>query len=113
MCRYHRTLIEAHIDPLITIERDLKISDVNKATEICIGHPHEIIIGTSFSSWFVEQNLMEEVCMKVLTQTSQIHEFPLNLKTNNGIIPILLFATPCPGEDQHGEQIFAEIHERR
>ncbi|MDD1729144.1 MAG: PAS domain S-box protein [Methanospirillum sp.] len=113
MSRYHRTLIEAHIDPLITIERDLKISDVNKATEISIGYPLQTLIGTSFSSWFVEGGLVEEVCRNVLNQTSQAHELPLNLKTKYGIIPVLLFATSCPDEDQHGEKIFAEIHERK
>lgn len=36
---YARSLIEASLDPLVTISADGKITDVNKATELVTGCP--------------------------------------------------------------------------
>ena len=46
---YNRSLIEAALDPLVTIGPDGKITDVNAATEAATGHPRAALIGTDFS----------------------------------------------------------------
>ena len=51
---YTRSLIEASLDPLVTINRDGIIMDVNRGTELAIGLPREQIIGSDFSSYFTE-----------------------------------------------------------
>src|SRR6185503_20339047 len=52
--QYARSLIEASLDPLVTISADGKITDVNEATIAATGVPREKLIGTDFSSYFTE-----------------------------------------------------------
>src|SRR3990172_7679745 len=51
---YARRLIEASLDPLVTISAEGKITDVNKATELATGCSREELIGSDFSDYFVE-----------------------------------------------------------
>jgi PAS domain S-box-containing protein len=51
---YNRSLIEASLDPLVTIGDDGRIIDVNGATEAVTGHPRNELIGTDFSSYFTD-----------------------------------------------------------
>ena len=51
---YTRSLIEASLDPLVTINAEGKISDVNLATEKATGFPRNSLIGTDFSDYFTE-----------------------------------------------------------
>src|SRR5690242_11658943 len=46
MSQYARSLIEASLDPLVTISADGKITDVNEATAKVTGLPREKLIGT-------------------------------------------------------------------
>ena len=51
---YNRSLIEASLDPLVTIGPDGKIMDVNGATEHVTGYSRSELIGTDFSDYFTE-----------------------------------------------------------
>ena len=51
---YNRSLIEASLDPLVTIGPDGKIMDVNGATEEVTGYSRNDLIGTDFSDYFTE-----------------------------------------------------------
>ena len=51
---YNRSLIEASLDPLVTIGRDGKITDVSGATELVTGYSRNDLIGTDFSDYFTE-----------------------------------------------------------
>jgi len=51
---YNRSLIEASLDPLVTIGHDGKITDVNGATEQVTGYSRNDLIGTDFSDYFTE-----------------------------------------------------------
>jgi PAS domain S-box-containing protein len=51
---YNRSLIEASLDPLVTIDQNGKITDVNRATESATGYPRAELIGTDFSRYFVK-----------------------------------------------------------
>jgi len=46
--RYVRSLLEASLDPLVTISPEGKVTDVNQATELVTGAPRERLIGSSF-----------------------------------------------------------------
>ena len=52
--RYVRSLIEATIDPLVAIDINGKITDVNLATENATGFPRNYLIGTDFSDYFTD-----------------------------------------------------------
>ena len=51
---YARGLLEASLDPLVTISPDGKITDVNKATELVTGVSRDRLIGSDFSNYFTE-----------------------------------------------------------
>src|SRR4029079_1642219 len=52
--QYARSLIEASLDPLVTISPAGKITDVNEATAKVTGLEREGLIGTDFSDYFTE-----------------------------------------------------------
>ena len=51
---YGRSLLEASLDPLVTISPDGKIMDVNRATELATGCSRSTLIGSDFSDYFTE-----------------------------------------------------------
>jgi PAS domain S-box-containing protein len=51
---YNRSLLEASLDPLLTVGSDSKISDVNAAAEAVTGYTRAELIGTDFSKYFRE-----------------------------------------------------------
>ena len=51
---YNRSLIEASLDPLVTISAEGKITDVNTATERVTGYSRNEIIGTDFANYFTD-----------------------------------------------------------
>jgi PAS domain S-box-containing protein len=51
---YNRSLIEASLDPLVTIAPGGKITDVNNATEKVTGLSRQQLIGTDFSDYFTD-----------------------------------------------------------
>ncbi|MDD5306683.1 MAG: PAS domain S-box protein [Deltaproteobacteria bacterium] len=51
---YARSLIEASLDPLVTISADGKITDVNEATINVTGVSRGQLVGTDFSDYFTE-----------------------------------------------------------
>jgi two-component system, chemotaxis family, sensor kinase Cph1 len=50
--KYNRSLIEASLDPLVTIGSDGRITDVNHSTETVTGYTRNELIGTDFSNYF-------------------------------------------------------------
>jgi len=51
---YNRSLLEASLDPLVTINPQGRITDVNNATEEATGYSRSELIGTDFSNYFTE-----------------------------------------------------------
>ena len=51
---YPRSLIEASLNPLVTISANGKIIDVNKATELVTGCSREQLIRIDFSDYFTK-----------------------------------------------------------
>lgn len=49
---YTRSLIEASLDPLVTISNEGKITDVNRATEAATGSTRSELIGSDFCDYF-------------------------------------------------------------
>jgi len=52
---YNRSLIEASLDPLVTISAHGKITDVNAATEQVTGYSRDELIGTDFADYFTDR----------------------------------------------------------
>ena len=76
--RYARNLIEATLDPMIIIDVDGKIIDVNEAMEKATDKVREKLIGTGFSAYFVEEEKAQEAYKEVFKSGSVLN-FPLTI----------------------------------
>ena len=113
---YNRSLIEASLDPLVTINVDGKISDVNAATEIATGYPREQLIGTDFCDSFTDPEKAKEVYQKVLHEGS-VRDHELQISHRDGRVTSVLYNASLY-KDEFGEVlgIFAaarDITERK
>jgi PAS domain S-box-containing protein len=77
-----RSMIEASLDPLVTISLEGKITDVNEATVKATGLPRTGLIGTSFSDHFTEPERAEEIYKRVITEGMAV-DYPLTLRHRN------------------------------
>jgi len=82
---YARSLIEASLDPLVTIGADGKITDVNRATEGVTGIPRERLIGTDFAEYFTEPDKAREGYQRVFSQ-GRVIDYPLAIRHISGRI---------------------------
>jgi PAS domain S-box-containing protein len=90
---YNRSLIEASIDPMVTIAPDGHITDINKATEAVTGYPREKLIGTDFSNYFTEPVKARKGYQTVF-ETGSVKDYPLEIRHRNGrITPVLYNAS--------------------
>ena len=113
---YNRSLIEASLDPLVTINPDGTISDVNAATQKVTGFSREELIGTDFSDYFTEPDRAEAGYEKVFRDGSVI-DYALEIQNRDGrIIPVLYNATVFRDESGNISGVFAaarDITERK
>ena len=76
---YARNLIEASLDPLVTISPDGKITDVNAATEAVTGRQRAELIGSDFSDYFTEPERAREGYRKILADR-EVRDYPLTIR---------------------------------
>ena len=81
--QYARSLIEASLDPLVTISPDGKITDVNEATIRVTGIERDRLIGTDFSDYFTEPEKAREGYQQVFSQ-GFVTDYPLTIRHRNG-----------------------------
>jgi PAS domain S-box-containing protein len=100
---YNRSLIEASLDPLVTINPDGKISDVNAATVRVTGYPREELIGTDFSRYFTEPEKARAGYEKVFRDGS-VMDYELGIRHRDGhVTPVMYNATVY--RDESGDVI--------
>jgi PAS domain S-box-containing protein len=88
--QYARSLIEASLDPLVTISTEGKITDVNEALVKATGVEREKIIGTDFSDYFTEPEKAREGYQQVFAQ-GFVADSPLTLRHKNGKLTDVLY----------------------
>lgn len=104
---YNRSLIEASVDPLVTIGPDGKITDVNAATETATGRPRQDLIGTDFSDYFTEPARARSVYLQVFREGS-VRDYPLDIRRGDGhATPALYNASVYRDEEGQVRGIFA------
>ena len=113
---YNRSLIEASLDPLVTIGPDGKITDVNQATEKVTGYSREKIIGTDFSNYFTEPEKARKGYQKVFKK-GFVRDYPLEIQhKDKSITPVLYNASVYKNESEEVVGVFAaarDITERQ
>ena len=88
--QYARSLIEASLDPLVTISPEGKITDVNEATIKVTGVPREQLIGTDFSNYFTEPAKAREGYQQVFAK-GFVTDYPLTIRHNDGRFTDVLY----------------------
>jgi PAS domain S-box-containing protein len=81
--QYARSLIEASLDPLVTISPEGKITDVNEATSKLTGMPREQLIGTDFSDYFTEPENARRGYEQVFSK-GFVTDYPLTIRQRDG-----------------------------
>ncbi|MGB9978280.1 PAS domain S-box protein [Methanobacterium sp.] len=100
---YNRSLIEASLDPLVTIGSDGKITDVNNSTEIITGYSREQLIGTDFSDYFTEPEKARKGYQQVF-QEGLVRDYPLEIKNREGSVTSVLYNASVY-KDEYGNVI--------
>ncbi|MDD2982291.1 MAG: ATP-binding protein [Crocinitomicaceae bacterium] len=80
--QYTRSLIEASLDPLVTINAEGKITDMNEATVNVIGMTRKELTGTDFFDYFTDPQKAREVYQEVFANGS-VTDSPLCLRDSN------------------------------
>ncbi len=81
--RYARSLLEASLDPLVTISPEGKITDVNTATEEATGRARAALLGTDFADYFTEPERARDGYRRVL-ERGLVRDYPLTLRSALG-----------------------------
>lgn len=88
--KYARSLIEASLDPLLTINTEGKIMDMNQATANVTGLTREQLTDSDFFDYFTEPQKAREVYLEVFANGS-VADSPLTLRHLNGKLTDVLF----------------------
>jgi PAS domain S-box-containing protein len=108
---YSRSLIEASLDPLVTISSDGKITDVNKATESVTGFSRRQLIGSDFSTYFTNPVKARKGYKEVFRE-GFVRDYPLAIKHKSGQITDVLYnATVYRNEKGEIQGVFAAAHD--
>ncbi|MES2163406.1 MAG: PAS domain-containing protein [Pseudomonadota bacterium] len=87
---YARSLIEASLDPLVTISPEGKITDVNEGSIKVTGVPREKLIGTDFSDYFTEPDKAREGYQQVFSRGA-VTDYPLTIRHKDGRLIDVLY----------------------
>src|SRR6266511_379337 len=88
--QYARSLIEASVDPLVTISAEGKITDVNEATIKVTGVSRDSLIGTDFSDYFTEPEDARKGYQQVFAKGS-VTDYPLTIRHKDGRLTNVLY----------------------
>ncbi len=80
---YTRSLIEASLDPLVAIDAEGRITDVNEATIRATGVSRERLIGTDFADYFTEPEKAREGYRRVF-EMGFVTDYPLTICHREG-----------------------------
>jgi PAS domain S-box-containing protein len=80
---YSRNLLEASLDPFVTISAEGKITDVNKATEQITGVERNRLIGSDFADYFTEPEKARAGYEQVFSE-GIVKDYPLTIRNMSG-----------------------------
>jgi len=100
---YNRSLIEASLDPLVTIGPEGKITDVNAATEAATGSSRTELIGTVFSDCFTEPEKARAGYQQVF-RDGFVRDYPLELRHRDGHVIFVLYNASIWAEVENGQR---------
>jgi len=87
---YVRSLIEASLDPLVTISAEGQITDVNEAAVKVTGLARERLIGTNFWNYFTEPEKAREAYQQAFAK-GFVTDYPLTIRHVEGRLSHVLY----------------------
>jgi len=100
---YNRSLIEASLDPLVTISPQGKITDVNRATERVTGSSRGELIGTDVSDYFTDPEKARAGYQQVF-RAGWVQDYELEVQHRDGhVTPVVYNASVY--RDEAGQEI--------
>ena len=78
LSEYSRSLIEASLDPLITLSTEGVITDMNEAFATITGETRENLIGTDFGNYFTDPKKAKEIYQEVF-EKGFVTNYPLTI----------------------------------
>jgi PAS domain S-box-containing protein len=81
--QYARSLIEASLDPLVTISPQGRITDVNQGAIRVTGVEREELIGTDFSDYFTAPDKARDAYQQVFSK-GFVTDYPLTMRSKHG-----------------------------
>jgi PAS domain S-box-containing protein len=104
---YNRSLIEASLDPLVTISLEGIITDVNTAAEKVTGFAREELVGTRFSDYFTDPEKARE-SHEIVLRDGSVSDYELELQhRDGGIVPVMYNASLYRDTDGNIVGVFA------
>ncbi|MBC7414189.1 MAG: EAL domain-containing protein [Herminiimonas sp.] len=88
--KYARSLIEASLDPLVTISAEGKITDVNTATEQVTGLARTDLVGSDFADYFTDPAQARAGYEQVFAR-GFVTDYPLAIRHASGKITDVLY----------------------
>jgi len=88
--QYARSLLEASLDPLVTINAEGRITDVNVATIKATGATRVELIGTDFSEYFTEPDKAREGYRQVFAEGA-VTDYALTIRHRDGHLTDVLY----------------------
>lgn len=98
---YNRSLIEASLDPLVTINSEGKITDVNTAAEWVTGYSRDELIGTDFCDYFSDPHKARDGYQRAFKE-GEVKDYELEVRNRDGdLTPVIYNASVY--RDRSGE----------
>jgi PAS domain S-box-containing protein len=108
---YNRGLIEASLDPLVTVDRNGLISDLNRQMEGVTGYSREELIGSRFADYFTEPERAASGLEQALRE-GFLTNYELALRPRSGPTKIVSFnASVFRGIDGRIQGVFASARD--
>jgi PAS domain S-box-containing protein len=104
---YNRSLLEASLDPLVTISPNGKITDVNSAAEKVTGRSREELVGADFSDCFTDPEKARLGYQQVFKE-GLVQDYELEVRRRDGsTTPVLYNASVYRDESGEAVGVFA------
>lgn len=103
--RYARSIIEASLDPLVTLSKDGKITDMNEAMVNITGKTRNELLHSNFSTYFTDQRMAQKVYQDVFEKGFVVN-YPLTI-TDGSLADVLFNGSVY--KDENGQVIGAVV----
>jgi len=104
---YARGLLESSLDPLVTINVDGTITDVNSATEKATGESRHVLIGSDFANYFTNPERARSA-YRLAFEHGFVTNYPLAIRNQNGDVTEVMYnANVYRDEDGVIQGVFA------